>query len=75
MVSTVTDSHNDAGYSGGDVSVCVCYITAWPFKVEVVGRLRDATKSNHSLYGLWPAPRADVFIESSASGTLVLIFL
>ena len=74
MVSTVTDSHNDAGYSGGDVSVCVCYVTAWPFKV-VVGRLRDATESNHSLYGLWPAPRADVFIETSASGTLDLISL
>ena len=53
--------------------MCVCYITAWPFKMEVVGRLRDATESIPSLYGLWLATRADVLIEASVSGTSALI--
>ena len=61
MLSAATDSHNGARCSGGDLSGCVfACVTATSFKVEVVGRLKDATESNSSLSGLWPALLADV---------------
>ena len=44
--------------------MCVCMHHYMTFKVEVVGRLRDATESNLSLYGLWPATHANVLIAA-----------